>query len=352
MLRDALPVQGPARVCPMRMPEGWNAPYPAWSARHAAGTTEVVMAYFGAQAADDRAWLGTLHRMFAGPGGPARVELGRSTDRAGVPTLLTAAYWTSAAGYDRWRTVSGFEDWWADPRRLLGTHGLFREVLTVPLDRLETLFSTQVPAGIAATAPSLDGPVNEHAYWGGARDRLPISAVNPLASPHGEVLPRLGPQSTRGRRLRVRVPENLAVIHSAQDWSHCVDAELRRYVEEVHPTLVEGMDFLRDHPLEVGCCDMRMVDELDTRGLAVPRSYGFGYFLSLAHLERWAESHPTHLRIFGTFLKMVEAFEGRLDLRLWHEVSVLPGAGQVFEYLNCHEQTGLLPWFAADAVGP
>lgn len=350
MRRDDPALQGPARTCPMRMPEGWNAPYPAWSARHAAGTTEVVMAYFGVQAADDRAWLGALHRRFAGPGGPARVELGRHVDRAGVPTLLTAAYWTSAAAYEHWRHASGFEAWWADPERLRGPHGLYREVLTVPLERLETLFSTQVPAGVAATAPALEGPVNEHAYWGGARDRIPISAVNALASPFGQTLPRLGPADTRGRRLRVRVPENLAVIHSAQDWSQCAGDERARYTGEVHPTLVEGMTFLRDHPLEVGCCDMRMVDELDSRGQAVPRSYGFGYFLSLEHLERWAESHPTHLKIFGTFLTMVEAFQGQLDLRLWHEVSVLPGAGQVFEYLNCHPQTGLLPWFAADAV--
>lgn len=344
-------VHAPARVCPMRMAADWTPPYPAWSRTFPAGTTEVVVAWFGAQAAEDRAWAGTLHRALAGPSAPFRIDVGRFVDRAGVANTLTVAYWGGAAAHDAWRRESEFESWWASPQRLAGPHGYFREVLTLPIDRFETLFSSTDAAGVAAGGTAFGEPVREHAYWGGARDRIPASAYNPLVSPFGETLPAHGATSTRGRRLRVRVPENIAVIRSAQDWSACRDDERAMYRESVHPVLEEGMRFLRDHPLEVGCCDMRMVSELDTHGAATQRTYGLGYFLSLGHLERWAESHPTHLAIFDSFLKMVERFQGQLDLRLWHEVSVLPGAGQVFEYVNCHPQTGLLPWFASDAVG-
>ena len=33
--------------------------------------------------------------------------------------------------------------------------------------------------------------------------------------------------------------------------------------------------------------------------------------------------------------------------RVMNEVSVLPGAGQLFEHINCHPETGLLPYFPA-----
>jgi len=31
-----------------------------------------------------------------------------------------------------------------------------------------------------------------------------------------------------------------------------------------------------------------------------------------------------------------------MQLRLWHEVMVLPAETQSFEYVNCHDQTGLM----------
>ena len=62
-------------------------------------------------------------------------------------------------------------------------------------------------------------------------------------------------------------------------------------------------------------------------------------FLNLEKLERWAESHPTHLRIFVTFFRVAA---GLKKLRLYHEVSVSDAKSQVFEYINCHPHTGML----------
>jgi hypothetical protein len=36
-----------------------------------------------------------------------------------------------------------------------------------------------------------------------------------------------------------------------------------------------------------------------------------------------------------------------MQLRLWHEVMVLPAEAQSFEYVNCHDRTGLM-----GAAGP
>ncbi len=99
------------------------------------------------------------------------------------------------------------------------------------------------------------------------------------------------------------------------------------------------MDFLRDHGADVGCYSNRYVQHVDTDGLPVEKSFGVSHWRSLAHLERWAETHPTHLLIFGTFLKHVPQLQ---NLRLYHEVSVFDAGAQRYEYVNCHAGTGLM----------
>ena len=56
-------------------------------------------------------------------------------------------------------------------------------------------------------------------------------------------------------------------------------------------------------------------------------------------LERWAESHPTHLRIFVTFMRVAAQVT---KLQLYHEVSVFDRDSQGYEYINCHPSTGLM----------
>ena len=288
-----------------------------------------------------------MNAFFADGAGPDNVERSAFVDRAGARNLVSTAYWMSPARYRQWRQASGYEAWWLAPERATGPSGHFEEVLSVPTDRFETLFSTENLVGAAGTGQKIRGPIREHNYWGAMRDRIPAAFDNGLASRHGETLPRLGRDESRGLRLSVTVPENLAVIRSGQDWTRCRDAELATYEESVRPVLVEGMDFLRDHPDETGCCDMRLAFEVAADGTPLKKSFGLGYFLTLAHLERWAESHPTHLAIFHRFIAMAQKHQA-LDLRLWHEVSVLPGAGQVFDYINCHPETGLIPYFPAE----
>ena len=246
---------------------------------------------------------------------------------------------------------SGFDAWWNDSAHVKDPQGYFREILTVPTDRFETIYTYNTQVGVARTGCPAVGPIREHNYWGSMRDRLQVSADDPLLSAHGEQLPRLGAAATLGRRLRVKVPENLAIIRSGQDWTDCASAELAEYNDSVRPALIEGMNFLRDHPDETGCCDLRFAEESAQDGAALKKTFGLGYFLTLGHLEKWAAMHPTHLAIFAKFLTMVRDHGKDLKLKLWHEVSVLPAASQVFEYINCHPGTGLLPYFPSEDAG-
>jgi aldoxime dehydratase len=46
--------------------------------------------------------------------------------------------------------------------------------------------------------------------------------------------------------------------------------------------------------------------------------------------------------IFGGFMRYVQALNFQLQLRVYHEVSVLKTDEQRYEYINCHPRTGLL----------
>jgi aldoxime dehydratase len=110
----------------------------------------------------------------------------------------------------------------------------------------------------------------------------------------------------------------------------------------VRPKLVDGMTYLRDQGLPIGCFSCRYMQVLDGTGAATEKTFGQAYFSSLGALEHWAEHHPTHLAIFGTFMHEMAPLGDAMQLRLWHEVMVLPAQAQSFEYVNCHDRTGLM----------
>ena len=80
------------------------------------------------------------------------------------------------------------------------------------------------------------------------------------------------------------------------------------------------------------------------------RGFATAHFDSLTRLEDWAESHPTHLRIFGRFIELATELQGNIKLKLWHEVTVVPADMQEFEYVNCDPRTGFMPYSAARQI--
>jgi aldoxime dehydratase len=164
---------------------------------------------------------------------------------------------------------------------------------------------------------------------------MPAAQTDALHDPAGVDVER------DGDRVRVRPRGSVCVIRSGQDWTGCDDDERATYLERVEPNLRRGMDFLRDQGGDVGCFANRYLTLLDEAGRPTEKTYGLGWWRTLADLERWSESHPTHLAIFGAFMKM--ATRGApTKLRLYHEVSVAEPGEQWFEYAGCRERTGLL----------
>lgn len=325
-----------------QMPDNWEPPVPAWSADFDS-INPVTMVTYGVQSSngEEHEFLCRFSAATAETGAPDHVEYGSFADPAGVKNHMAICYWRDGAASANWRENSSFSQWLQSDDRLTGEPGFWVEALTLPLDRFETLFSSENPAGAATlTNNSMTGPIREHGYWGGMRDRIPLSDRDSLS---GSTSESECSGDARGRRIRIAAPENLCLIHSAQNWAECEEGELATYLEDVQPVLTEGMQFLSDNSDETGCISCRYVTEHDGTGNELPRSFGYAWFTSMSHLEAWAKSHPTHLKIFGEFHKMVEKHNFDIKLKLWHEVAVVGEGGGVFDYINCHPKTGLLP---------
>lgn len=323
-----------------RVPDDYQPPYPSFVARHRPSVSRVVMAYFGLQyrgtpSAAATAALRWIGERFGATDGPSHWDRAQYVDQAGYANVISVAYWDEVASFDRW-FVAARDGWVGDHRASEGC-GFFIEVIRPSVETYETLFSSLGrPEGIAVLADDMSGEVQEHAYWGGMRDRIPLSQTSEMA-PQGSVhISRAGP------RIRVMAPDNLCLIRSGQDWSDTDSGERAMYLDDVEPVLRAGMDFLRDEGTAIGCYANRYVEIVAADGGASEKSYGMSWWKSLAALERWAESHPTHVRIFGAAMKYLSTLGPAAKLRLYHEVTVVRADEQYFEYLGCHRQTGLL----------
>lgn len=327
----------------------WEPPYPAHSSRFGSNVRRPVIAYFGCQSAEVDSGLqavDALREHVKRGTRPDYCDRSHYKDGQGFFNEVLIGYWHDEARYDAWLADSGFVTWLNHPDRLIGSAGIWHETICVPLERLETI-AGKPEYGIARAATNVESVVREHAYFGSMRHRIEIASVDPLESSHQGLRSPARPE-TKAALIRIAPPANLAVIRSGQDWSRCAGEELETYLGDVHPRLIDGMNFLRDHPEETGCCACRFMEERDEDGEKRAASFGLAMFLSLQHLEAWSKSHPTHLAIFNSFHRMIQRHKNARGLRLWHEVCVLEEGNRAFVYVNCHAETGLLRWFASE----
>src|SRR5690348_7065422 len=254
-----------ARSRPARMPVDFVPAVPSFVARLPESVDQMAMAYLGAQHGEPG--------IDTGPDGP------RHHDRArveGTGELVVAAYWDDVAAFDRWFARCR-EPW------LSGPGGRWIEVIRPRVERFETIFGRRSrPEGMAMLAERFSDAVREHAYCGAMRDRMPASQTDALHDPAGVDVER------DGERVRVRPRGSVCLIRSGQDWTGC-DDERATYLERVEPNLRRGMEFLRDHGGEVGCFANRYLTLVDEAGRPTEKTYGLGWWRSLAELERWSE---------------------------------------------------------------
>lgn len=351
------------RTVAAKKSSGFKPPYELYTSRFPKSTKDIVMAIIGVQYAnaelnDGRALAEISSYLTAeavpSTSRPSFHEFAAVTDNRGFYNIAVLAYWPSKGAYGEWTAASGFEGWWSglDARAEHAGNGWFLEVFFPTVDRFETLHNTPAPEGAANMRDDLSGPIQEHGYWGSMRDRLPCSQTDHLVGEAATLEKSSLSNGSSGahkngtgppRRVRVPGKPNLAVIRSGQDWAATLPEERELYLETMHPVLTKGMDFLRDHGDEVGCYSCRFMEIVDSKGAGgADRTFGLAFFDDLASLERWSREHPTHLAIFGGFGKYAKRLGEKMTLRVFHEVLVLEPEQQLFEYIGCHEGTGML----------
>jgi aldoxime dehydratase len=280
----------------------------------------------------------TIVASFDHTDGPGEHDITYHQDNQGYGNFIVVGYWRDPATHCRWLRSPEVDGWWSSDKRLGEGLGYFREIVAPRAEQFETLyaFRENLP-GIGALMDDISGEIAEHGYWGSARDRFPVSQTDWM-KPTGELRIVSG-DPAKGGRVRVAGHDNITLIRSGQDWVEAGEPERDLYFNELLPPLQDGMDFLRDEGQALGCYSNRFVRNIDLDGNLLDIAYDIGHWRSLDRLERWAESHPTHLRIFTTFFRVAANLE---KLRLYHEVSVSDGNSQVFEYINCHPGTGMM----------
>lgn len=328
------------------MPPDFEPPVPAWAADWASGPQVLTTGVFGTQGEPSQAWLSWVRDNLLATGAADRVEQAYFTDLEGLPNTVYIAYWCDER-YQNWWSQAPTHQWWHNRERESEECGYWREVFSVPTHRLETLHSTAHAHGVATLAPQLEGPVAEHGYPGAARDRIPDSGRESLEGAESvgrSQSDRTHEQPAETVGVWIKPAANLCIIRSGQDWGHCDATEKQFYINDLAPTLTDGMRYLSENPEESRCLSMRLMTMRDESGNNLPQTFGLGYALDIFAFEQWAKSHPTHLRIFDQFMQHAERFADQMQLRLWHEVSVLQEDSSEMQYIGCHPKTGLLPY--------
>jgi aldoxime dehydratase len=334
------------RGIPARRPEGHVPAAPRFSLRWRHPVPVLVSDYFGLQGAPPgsaraREFVDRMRRWFGEPNGPPAHEVMVCTDEARRPATVVVAYWTSLSEHAAWSAGSSWRAWWDDPARLTEDVGYWRERLVCPYDRHETIYSDpEYRVGLGRTPNAELAPITTNGYFGAARDRIPLSAIDELDAPTAPSPPRPGP-SGAGRRVSVVVPHNLTVLRSGQFWHDSEPEQAEDYEQNLRAKLDRGMDHLEGNA-HSGCRYLRRMTNLSDDAEPRRETSVYAVFSSLAELESWSASHETHLEIYRHAIAMKRRYGPRRDVVTWHELFVLPG-GTLFEYLTCADGTGLLP---------
>ncbi|AGW90312.1 phenylacetaldoxime dehydratase family protein [Cupriavidus sp. DF5525] len=335
------------RSIPARRPGDFKPAAPKFQVQWDAPVVTVVSDYLALQRdvkdmQGEQDFFSRVRDAFEREWGPDSFEEMRGIDERGAVNSVVVGYWTDLTRYSLWKCHDPFNAWFSHSNRASEGVGYWRETLIVPVERFETIFSESIyRAGIACTKNSRLEPMFTAGYFGAMRDRIAISAIDPLSSPYGNIAPAASFKGGPGQRVRIDVPTNLVSIRTGQFWQNAKDDQLDDYVTNLQPKLDSGVKYLQDNSEGTGCVSLRSLVNLDRQGNELMETSKHGYFLSLAHLEDWAASHKSHLDIFQHALAMRRKYGAARSVVTWHEVFAI-GTTPSFEYINCHADTGLL----------
>ena len=345
-MESAIPLQLQCpRTHPSNHADSYVPPYPAFVARFPGSIQRPVMAYLGLQFKDveqkelARSRLSEIVGQMGLASGPAHIDIVEYIDESQFVTWIVAAYWNNPQTFNEWESIPSVANWWSGEALRSDNIGYFSETFCPQVTHLETVISRPgCIEGVANLGVGLSDEIQEHGYWGSARDRLPAAQTSQLEEKNNAFTVTRQP----GGWLRIEPGQTVTLIRSGKDWGETNGRERKFFLEQVEPVFRKGMEFLRDDGREIGCYFNRYVQHMDKDGRLEEKAFGLSLWRSLADLEHWAKSHPTHVAIFGKFMSMVQLMESKIDLKLYHEVIIAAPQELQFRYLNCHGFTGLL----------
>ncbi|KAF2148268.1 hypothetical protein K461DRAFT_282700, partial [Myriangium duriaei CBS 260.36] len=341
----------PVRLYPKKQPPNHKPPVPRWTLKFPNDITNVFTAYVGAQwygAANDRdgldsaiqgiqKWLHNLPDSYR-PIWTERFVVEHGQDVLGCK--VWTCYWTKKDAYEGAISKLYLENIYSTLDASSKNHvGLWCERFETPLSRLETNYAG--PDYLPGYGQVPGTYTEEHsltAYWGAARDRIPDSGIDLFNKEDEEEDLRNPPASAevvgKGQHITGTNPySNLAHIRSGQYWEKCDDVEREAYESKLEPTLLNGLGYLWDNPLDNGVIGLRFLRNLpdesgspstNTNGHTnsgtsrLKETCGAGFFRNLADLEHWAEKHISHQKIWLGAISHAKKFGEGKKFRTWH----------------------------------
>lgn len=347
------------RKYPYKKPAGHVPPIPRWQIEFKSPWTALHVVYLGIQchdaagrAACDALAAAMPQALTAGANRPYAFDPFEILMGGDIPaSRIWVAYWIDEARCTAWMEGNA-------PHALLAkagaaaTHvGVWSEYFSIRPGRLETNYSGLDYIPGLARHPEAYTVAHEHtAYWGAARDRIKDSGHDLFEDRFDPASVKVVPAG-RGQRVTGTPFQNMVHIRSGQFWENCVPVERNAYETRLQPTLVNGMRYLWDNAVVTGTFGLRYVNTLDSSGRKLLETAGIGFYRSLGHLEHWAATHPSHLAIFHGAIAHANEFGTSRKMRTWHEVGVLNEGEGSFEYLNCHPNTGVMPFLPMTVEG-
>jgi aldoxime dehydratase len=272
---------------------------------------------------------------------PGASDHSRYVDGQGFLCHVYMCYWTNETRFKNWCDEKSYLDFWDSEQRQHDATGCWREEMTVPISRQETVYFYDWIQGIGLC----EGVSIEKAKPTGAYGTMRKRIADPHIDGYGDSLPQPEIRQTAGARIQVHIPEFFAVIRSWQLWARCGKVQRKDFLENLQPALNAGMLYIRDNPADSGCCTVRYMRNCDVSGKQQEQTSGLAYFLNIEAMENWASRHASHEKIYVIAKKHLKDPTYVREFRTCHEVFVLPEKGQRFEYINCQPMTGVLPYF-------
>ena len=328
-------------------PEGVPDDYPGRVVAFPDEVAHLLFAMYGIQSPHESMrddFIIALSQLFDNLSSPVRLERCRFIDQNHSDCDMLLAYCADAETFSNWwRTPVVQQSWQELTTQTDEDTGYWREVLVTDKRRFNYAAGVEDQVASAAVLPLK--PSNTFGYWGAYRDRLPASTEDEFLSDFANV-PSIREHETKGRRLRVKIPDNLCLIREGQGWGNCGAEEKSVWDQHMADVVDEWVDFLGNEPHETGCLSVRKCQEVEVlEGLAQPRQCQIAFLLSLGHIEQAARTHSTHLAVHKSFIQMYQEPKFEPKMHVWVEVHILKQNDLFTEYVNCHNKTGLLPYF-------